>query len=572
MNPMDLNSSEPLLSSRLRRRRWRKGAGAATVTALLAFGGLLTYTVPTVLLARRDTQIDDVSAGNFPAGVSFASIPLKRRAASSPNPAASIGRRLMELVEATARGDGNEATLRDGNEVDGASVSAGFTVGDSWPPHPTWSPPSPTWSPPDWLKRAVEQCMGPPPEDSIDLQCLIREIVKQFSPASHDKLLSEAKFRSAEAGLKQSKRKEAWQGLRTTIDEVIHDYQNAQYFGQIEVGSPPQPFQVIFDTGSSNLWVPSNVCGWSCIGHAKYDPSKSSHAKPNGREFAIAYGSGSVLGNLTVDQVALGSIVDPAQTFAEVTDARGLGLSFLLAKFDGIFGLGWPSISVDGVRPPLLELADKKLIDAPVFAFHLGGENGEDGELTVGGYHGEDVTGEITWLDLIEKDYWSVEVDQVSAGREDGAHNLLKSPIKTIIDSGTSLLAAPKEIVDAIGRQLGTYHLPWLPTSQFLPCDRLDALPDLVFTLGGRKFAFTPEEYTISLSGKPGAAKDNTGKDGGSSLPCMLALTAIDVPKPRGPLMILGDVFMRKYYTIFDYQNSRVGLGKDQGPHDPHSH
>jgi hypothetical protein len=323
-------------------------------------------------------------------------------------------------------------------------------------------------------------------------------------------------------------------GVTASGKVVINDYQNAQYYGSVTVGTPPQTFNVIYDTGSANLWVPNKKVGLVGLLKHKYDSSKSSTYVKNGTDFKIQYGSGPVSGYWSEDTISIGGMPVKQQTFAEVTDAKGLGFAYGIGKFDGILGLGWDTISVDHVPTPFGNLVKSGQLAAPEFAFYLG--NNQPGTLIIGGTDKSHYTGDFSYVPLKKEDYWRINLDGVKFGGESAS-----TCKDAIVDSGTSLLAGPKADVAAIAKKAGAKLI--LGKEYTIDCSKISTLPALTFTLGGKDYTFEGKDYVIQ-----------------SASTCLFAMMGIDVPAPHGPLWILGDVFMRKYYTVFDWGNKRLGF------------
>ncbi|KAL4785707.1 aspartic peptidase domain-containing protein [Aspergillus varians] len=323
-------------------------------------------------------------------------------------------------------------------------------------------------------------------------------------------------------------------------DLLVDNFMNAQYFSEIQLGSPPQTFKVVLDTGSSNLWVPSSECGSiACYLHQKFDSSSSSTYKKNGSEFAIKYGSGSLSGFVSQDNLQIGDLKIKGQDFAEATNEPGLAFAF--GRFDGILGLGFDTISVNKIVPPFYNLIDQGLIDEPVFAFYLGDANteGDSSVATFGGIDEDHYEGELIKIPLRRKAYWEVDLDAIALG--DQVAELENTGV--ILDTGTSLIALPSNLAEMINSEIGAKKGF---TGQYsVECDKRDSLPDLTFTLTGHNFTIGPYDYTLEVQGS-----------------CISAFMGMDFPEPVGPLAILGDAFLRQWYSVYDLGNSAVGLAK----------
>jgi len=403
----------------------------------------------------------------------------------------------------------------------------------------------------------------------------------------------------------------------------ITNYADAQYYGDITIGTPPQNFTVVFDTGSSNLWVPSASCSWlnlACWFHSRYDSSKSKTYIANGAPFDIEYGSGSLSGFLSQDTVSIGGLNVVNQVFAEAVYEPGL--TFLVAQFDGILGLAFQSISVDGVVPLWYNMIEQNLVQEQIFSFWLNRNEGSNpgGELILGGTDPSHYTGDIFYVPLSNKTYWEFKLQDVQiSGKSIG---FCSGGCQAISDTGTSLIAGPADSVTKLNDALGAIgvlseecqmivdqyedyliqaiiedldpktvctNIGVCPggscaicimiiqtLEQILPSNTSEQIIRLVLDDICNLLPSPNGESIVNcstLSSMPNIGFVIGGKSfvltpqqyvlqvgAAGEVLCLSGFIGLDLPPEIGPLWILGDVFIGAYYTIFDFGNSRLGF------------
>ncbi|KAH8923790.1 acid protease [Atractiella rhizophila] len=308
--------------------------------------------------------------------------------------------------------------------------------------------------------------------------------------------------------------------------------------GTISIGTPAQSFLIDFDTGSSDLWVPSSSCTSSgCSGHKKYNPSSSSTSQKQSGTFEVAYGDGSVYvsGNIYTDKVTVGGLSASNQYLGATTDETS---NFADEVEDGLLGMAFQSLSEIGQPTFFQNLVSQGKVSTGSFGFRLATSGSE---LYLGGADTAKYSGSISYTPLTSASYWATSGSALVNGATAVSTTM-------IIDTGTTLIVGATATVKTFWSKVSgskactTATCGSGSTGYYLfPCN---SAPTVSFSFSGKAWAMSADTFSLGQvsSGSSSCVGSIVGED--------LGLNA----------WIVGDSFLRNVYSVYDYTNERVGF------------
>jgi len=382
------------------------------------------------------------------------------------------------------------------------------------------------------------------------------------------------------------------------------DFVRSAYYGTLMVGTPPEPFTVVFDTGSGHLILPSTYCrSETCRAHKRfrrtasstaadidYDGTKVKADDPRD-QITVSFGTGEVTGVFVEDVICVEGIGSDGQSPAlpgnasETTHESGCVTLRLIAatemseepfksfQFDGILGLGLDGLSQSPEFNFLGVVAQS--VGAwggtmpHTFAVFLAENTREDSEIALGGWAKGHLREELSWSPVPDPElgHWLLNIKGLYVDGE--RVKFCDEGCKAAVDTGTSLLAVPTAAFPEL------YELLRYPTPLQGHCQGWGPQLHIVFdsftvTLGPKDYAraepikdtrqrprFDSRAPGVSAAPAPG------GRSARRDMRCIPMLMTLDLPEPLGPkLFVMGEPVLRKYYTVYDGHSKRVGFGR----------
>jgi len=336
---------------------------------------------------------------------------------------------------------------------------------------------------------------------------------------------------------------------------------------------------VVYDTGSTNIWISSDLCKdgpCSMEGRHRYNHTVSStfDSPQSLVQLTVQFGTGKIRGPQAIDDFHIGPFTVYNQTFAMIETEQGS--VFEDVPFEGIVGLAYPAMSANGAKPFFDSVVEQGALKQNEFAFYFSRDKPASNAVFWGGVDPTFYKGDIAYFPVVDPYYWSLKLkffrigDEEILGQNDvpgrgpaflqtnDAERSKEEPWEgpyAIVDTGTTFFTA----------ESGKYQrvMDMLPAAKCLEITD-KSHPPLTFRLE----TASGEDKDFILSNRQYMTASGQGDDA----MCTTAFMQIDIPPKHGPAMVLGEVFMRHFFTVFDRQdgaveNGRVGIA--EASHEP---
>ncbi|KAG8907667.1 hypothetical protein FRB99_002745 [Tulasnella sp. 403] len=324
---------------------------------------------------------------------------------------------------------------------------------------------------------------------------------------------------------------------------------DTSYFGTLAIGNPAKSFNVILDTGSSDLWVASSSCFSGCGTVPSFSASQSSSFRNLSSTFQIKYGSGGASGYLGSDRVQMAGFAVTSQVLGVV---NAVTANLLQSPVSGLMGLAFSTLSTSRSMPFWETLASTNAWDQPLMAFHLTrfkGVNGASkleagGSFDMGFTNTSLYTGNISYVDIPDgaESFWLIPLTQITVQNQPLT---VSGTVLAAIDTGTTLVGGPSDAISAIFAQIPGAQ-PAGPDYQGYWAYPCTTQVQVSLTFGsGPAWSINPSDFTLARIG------------GGF---CVGAFFELNLSGSNSPTWIIGDTFLKNVYSVFRYNPPAVGF------------
>ncbi|KAK4058007.1 hypothetical protein OIO90_000746 [Microbotryomycetes sp. JL221] len=329
-------------------------------------------------------------------------------------------------------------------------------------------------------------------------------------------------------------------------DLELTNYQDAQFYATVSIGTPSQEFNLIMDTGSSDLILAVEGCRGCQRTTPGLTENESSSLEISSTPFQITYGSGQASGTLVRDTVSIANYTVNPQVFAACDTMQNI----VDGEISGILGLGWQNIAQSEAKPLVQALADDGTLPSPEIAFafktyaydELTNDEMAGGTMTIGGVDSNLYSGDINYIDLVQPvGYWQIPLEGITV--EGNSTGITADAV--VVDTATTLIGGPEAAVAAIYANIPEaqpYTLQGESGYFSMPCS---SQVDVSLQFGGKSYSIPADSFNAG-------AIDSAGQN------CLGAVFVL--PQSSSMPWVIGEAFLTGVYNTYRFNPPAVGF------------